>query len=271
MKILALFPVILLFPAAIAFSAPSAGRISFTLGEVLLLRGKSEAWTPAKIALPVFENDAIKTGKASRCEIELLEDRVLRIDENTTAVLVTPNGQRSRIQASRGSVWVNVKKLMRKNSLEISTSVATAAIRGTVFAVQCDSIKSDFFVFKGTVEVLTADPKAKSGSFLVNAGEQFTIVTDLEQYLKDQARAFREYLEQSEGDIEQYQKEQAQALEDFQKDQEEKLGRMLEEERSAFQMLGERAACAKRSFDTDKINESDWVKWNQERDKALGW
>lgn len=254
------------------FAQTAAGKVSFVLGEVALQRSGKTEWLPAKISQPVFENDAIKTGHASRCEVALLEDRMLRFSENTTALIVTPQGDKTQIKTTSGAVWVNIKKLAsRKSSFEVSTSVATAAIRGTVFAVDCAKDKADYKVFRGAIEVLTTDPKAKSASFVVNAGEEFTIVSDLEKYMKEQEEAFKNFQEQSQNELEQYQKEQEEALENFEKDQNQELNQMLEEERKMFQPLGGGAACAKRSFDTDKLSQTEWVKWNKNRDKELGW
>jgi hypothetical protein len=272
MKTFTITPVLLLLSFSMIFSQTAAGKIAFLMGDVTLQRSGKTDWTPAKISLPVFENDAVKTGKASRCEIELVEDRMLRFDENSTALIVTPQGDKTQIKAKSGAVWINVKKLMnRKSTFEVNTNVATAAIRGTVFAVDCAADKADYLVFKGAVEVLSTNPKAKSASFVVNAGEEFTLVSDLDKYMKEEEIAFKNFLEQSEGEMEQYQKEQEQAFDDMQKSNEEKLNQMMEEERKAFQPLGGGAACAKRTFDVEKIEKSDWVKWNQARDKALGW
>jgi ferric-dicitrate binding protein FerR (iron transport regulator) len=272
MKTTILLPSIILLSVIFTWPQTSTGKVAFILGDVSLQHSGKTDWTSAKISLPIFENDAVKTGKASRCEIELVEDRMLRFSENTMALIVTPQGDKTQIKAKSGTVWVNVKKLVnRKSTFEINTNVATAAIRGTVFSVDCNADKADYLVFKGAVEVLSTNPKAKSASFIVNAGEEFTLVSDLDKYMKEEEAAFKSFLEQSESEMEQYQKEQEHAFEEMQKSNEEKLKQMLEEERKAFQPLGGGAACAKRTFDAEKIGQSDWVKWNQTRDKALGW
>ncbi len=254
------------------FSETIAGKISFLVGDVACQRNNKTEWSPAKMALPIFEGDAIKTGKASRCEIALMEERMLRFSENTTALMVVPKGDKTQIKASSGTIWVNVKKLAtRKNTFEVSTSVATAAIRGTIFAVDCASDKASYKVIRGTVEVLTENPKAKNASFLVNAGEEFTVVDNLDKYMKEQEAELKKHIEKSNNEIEQYQKEQEDALQNYEKEQNEKLESMLQDIKKSFEPLGNGAAFAKRSFDIEKLSETDWFKWNQARDKALGW
>lgn len=272
MKTKLILPLWVLLSAVLVSAQTPAGKIAFLLGDVSVQRSGAAEWTKAKINMPVFENDAVKTGKSSRCEVELLEDRMLRFDENTQAQLLLPQSDKTQVKAKSGAVWSNVKKLVnRKSSFEVSTSVATAAIRGTVVEMDCNNNKSNYLVLKGAVEISAQGPNGKGTKVSVSAGEQFTFVTDMDQYMKDQEEALKNYAEQSQAEFDKFQQEQDQAMDEFQKSQDEKLNAMLEEERKAFTDLGNGTAFAKRKIDEEKLNASDWVKWNRSRDKTLGW
>jgi ferric-dicitrate binding protein FerR (iron transport regulator) len=251
-----------------------AGRVSYFEGSVEIQRAGTTEWLPAKIKFPVNENDAVRTGKESRCEITLLEDRVLRFAENSNATLTVPDGGKTQLKTSKGSVWVNVKKLAnRQNSFEVTTGVATAAIRGTVFGVDCDSGKANVLVLKGSV-AMASDLKnkgAKPVSTVVNAGEECTLVSDFNKYMKEQEEAFKNYMKEDEEAFEKFQKEQEDDLEEMEKEQEKGLTAMLDAERKAFKQLGGGAAVVQRKINQDKLSKSDWAVWNKKMDSKLGW
>lgn len=266
--------ILFLIPALPLFAQSAAGRVSFLLGDVKILRNSEAETLKVRINLPVMEGDVVRTGKASRCEIELVEDRILRFDENANAQIVGSTEGRGKIHAKGGAVWVNMKKLVnRKNSLAVGSNIATAAIRGTVVSLNCGDGRSDFQVHKGEVSVASA-VKSKSGkevAVTVKAGEEFTLVMDFEKYMKDQEAELRSYFEQQEKALEDYEKEQEKALEDYEKSQNEEMEKMLEAERKAFISLEGGAALTRRKIDEKKLAKSTWAQWNLARDKTLGW
>ncbi|MFH0921888.1 MAG: FecR family protein [Fibrobacterota bacterium] len=261
---------VLLLSALLSAESP-LGKISFFIGDVSVFKDSASGWAKAKINMPVGQGNALKTGKSSRCEVVLTDSRMLRLSENTEATVTAPEDAPAVIKAKSGSVWANVKKVVgRKSTFEVSTPVATAAIRGTVFGVDCDSTKANCLVFRGTVAV-SSDKSGKPVEVDVKAGEQMVLTTDIDKYLKEQEEAFKNYLEQSEAEFEKFQQEQEQQLNEFEKSQNEDLEKMMNEERSAFQDMGNGLSVVKRAFDEKKFANPDWVEWNKKRDKELGW
>ncbi|MBL8025235.1 MAG: FecR domain-containing protein [Fibrobacteres bacterium] len=272
MKAFLLLSLAFLFVSANAQTA--VGRISYFEGSVEIQRAGTTEWIPAKIKLPVNENDGVRTGKESRCEITLIEDRVLRFAENSNATLAAPEGGKTQLKTNKGSVWVNVKKLAnRQNSFEVTTSVATAAIRGTVFGVDCDTGKANVLVLRGSVAMASEIKKAgvKPVSTVVNAGEECTLVSDFNKYMKDQEEAFKNFMKADEEAFDKFQKEQEDGLDQMEKEQEKGLKAMLDAEKKAFKQLGSGAAVAQRKINQDKLSKSDWANWNKKLDAKLGW
>jgi len=82
--------------SAFLFAQGQAGKIAFFVGDVSVQKSGAGEWAKAKINQPVDAGDAVKTGKASRCEVALSEDRVLRLSENTSVTVTAPeNGPAS--------------------------------------------------------------------------------------------------------------------------------------------------------------------------------
>src|SRR3989339_1276147 len=107
--------------SALLFAQGSVGKIAFFIGDVSLQKAGASEWGAAKINQPVGQGDVIKTGKSSRCEVALTDDRVLRLSESTNVTVTSPENGPATIKAKTGSVWTNVKKIAgRKNSFEVA-------------------------------------------------------------------------------------------------------------------------------------------------------
>jgi FecR protein len=251
----------------------SLGAVSVIVGSAFVKHDGDTAWVKARIHMPVYENDAITTKSESECEISLNDDKVIRLSENTAAIISEKQDAGTGIRAAKGSMWINVKHLVNKRSFDVTTPTAVAAIRGTVFGVQCDQNKSDYLVFKGAVAVSAASSKGKGSgdsTFLVNSGSQFTLVKDLNLYLKQEEKDLKNYLEQSNEEFEKYKNEEQEKYDAFEKEMQEQIDKMISEERGAFKQLNN-MSYAMRPIDVNKISKSEWVKWNQSRDKELNW
>ncbi len=256
------------------YSQTMAGRISYLEGSVEIQRTGTTDWLPAKLKLPINGNDAIRTGKESRCEIMLNENRVVRFAENANATVLMPDDKITQLKTTKGSVWVNVKKLAnRESSFEVTTTVATAAIRGTVFGVDCDTNKASVMVIKGSVAMASEIKKkgVKPVSTVVKAGEECTLVSDFNKYMKEQEEAFRNFEKDEEAAFNKFMEDEESALEKFENEQNRDIKAMLEAERKAFTQLGGGAAVAQRKIDEKKIAKSDWAQWNKKMDAKIGW
>jgi hypothetical protein len=245
------------------------GSISQIVGSALVRHDGDSGWTKARIRMPVYDNDAIATAAESDCEITMNGDRVARFGEKTTVFLSEKNEADAKIKAAQGSIWINVKRLVNNRSFGVATPTAVAAIRGTIFEVECGENASNYLVFKGAVAVSSSLKKSDS-TFMVQAGEQFTLVKDMDHYMKDQEKAMRDYLKESDEELEKFNKDEQEQYDKYDKELREQMEKMLTEERSAFKKLND-FNYALRKIDESKISKSAWIKWNQERDKGLGW
>jgi hypothetical protein len=256
-----------------SFGKTAVGSISQIVGSALVRHDGDSAWTKARLRMPVYDNDAIATATESDCEITLNGDRVARFGEKTTVFLSEKNETDAKIKAAQGSIWINVKHLVNNRSFGVATPTAVAAIRGTVFEVECGENASNYLVFKGAVAVSSSGKKGaigKDSTFMVQAGEQFTLVKDMEHYMKDQEKAMRDYLKDSDEELEKFNKDEQEQYDKYDKELQEQMEKMLIEERSAFKKLDD-FNYSLRKIDESKISKSAWIKWNQERDKGLGW
>ncbi|OGJ94169.1 MAG: hypothetical protein A2487_07725 [Candidatus Raymondbacteria bacterium RifOxyC12_full_50_8] len=259
------------FLANAGWAKQPLGQVSDMVGDVFIKRSSDSSWVKARIRLPLFENDAVATKAESRCEVTLASDRVVRIDENALVVVSAIDSSLTKVNAVKGSIWVNVKRLVGPQRFEVSTPTASAAIRGTVFAVESNTNASKYLVFKGAIGVLLSNKTGGRDSvFVVQQGKQIDLVKNMEQYLKQQEKAFQDYAAQADVEFEKYAAEQEQAFEQHQKEQEEKLRAMLDEERRAFSIVNG-TNCALRPIDAKKIGSAGWADWNRKKDSSLGW
>jgi hypothetical protein len=261
----------------IAFTSPadcktSLGSISIIVGSAFVKHDGDTAWVKARMRMPVYENDAITTKNESECEISLNEDKVIRLGENTAAIISEKQDANISVRAPKGSIWINVKHLINNRSFSVSTATAVAAIRGTVFSATGDPNGSDFMVFRGAVAISPVSSKGKNGdsTFIVNSGSRCTLVKDLNLYLKQEEKDIKNYLEQSNEEFEKYKNEEQEKYDEFEKKTQEQIDKMIAEERGAFKKLDD-MNFAIRPIDESKISKSEWVKWNQARDKELNW
>jgi hypothetical protein len=59
------------------------GKVSLVIGSVDVLRSGSDQWEPVRLDGNVANGDRIRTKLQSRCEIELPDQSLLQISENT--------------------------------------------------------------------------------------------------------------------------------------------------------------------------------------------
>lgn len=253
------------------FGKTSLGAISDIVGDVLVKRDGDSTWIKAKPRMPVYEKDAVATKEESRCELLLTGDRVVRIAEKSVTVIATSDAAGVKVNAAKGSVWVNVKHLVNNTQrFEVGTPTAVAAIRGTVFAVDCNTNAAKYSVFKGVIAVSSGAQKGGDSAFIVKQGSQIALVKDLNLFMKDEEKAIKDYMEQSNAEMEKFQQQQQNEFDEYQKEMERKIQEMVSEERKAFTEKNG-INYAVRPIDTAMVGKSEWAQWNQKRDATLGW
>lgn len=179
MKTLSVYILIFLLFSTLVFaedSHPVAGTITFMIGDVFI-SSDSETWSEADFDMEIKEGEQIKTGEESRCEITLVDDTIVRIDENASQqfepVDVKRAPKKKSIFLKTGKVWVNTRKILSKGqSFRVRTNKAVCAIRGTTFNVDEQNEYTRVHVHKGAVATWSAvfdkpKPKPKGSPMLL--------------------------------------------------------------------------------------------------------
>ena len=234
----------------------SFGKVSLPLGKVMVLETEKEVWKKARVNQQVFKDEKIKTLAKSRCEVKIGKTQIVRIGENAVIHLADPTDGGNSISIESGQVWLNAKP-GKGQKVRVRTPTAVAAIRGTIYRLDCTDNHSTYNVYDGSVEVIPFKDDGttlEDTSFSVNKGESFTFVKDFEKYKKEQQKALQEYRKKQESDFEQFTKQQSEGFDDFKADQ---LKGFDEFKSGHF---------TRTKIDTEADRQSDWVQWNRQRD-----
>lgn len=136
-----------------ATCAAPVGRIASVEGGVER-RTSDGSWRSAGIEEPLCAGDTVRTGKYSRAAIALVNDSVLRLDQETTL-------QVGAVPADEPSVLDLIKGIMqvfshRPRSLSINTPFVNASVEGTEFLVLAEADRAAVTVFDGKVRASNA-------------------------------------------------------------------------------------------------------------------
>ncbi|TVQ84597.1 MAG: TonB-dependent receptor, partial [Chromatiaceae bacterium] len=128
-----------------------AGRFVSLQGSVDVQPATGSQWRGTRLDDRLCEGDTIRVGLRSRAAVALINDAVLRIDENTTLQLVNVTDQaaeRSWLQVIQGSIMSFSRK---PKLLEVSTPYLNGSIEGTEFLVRVGDDETQLTVFEGRV------------------------------------------------------------------------------------------------------------------------
>jgi tetratricopeptide (TPR) repeat protein len=135
-------------------------------GAVEFAHAEREDWQPAKLESSLCEGDSIRVGANSRAAVTLVNDAVLRLDQNTTLRLVDVSEQpeeRSLVNLVLGAL----KSFSRApRTMTVNTPYVNGMIEGTEFAMRVDGGKTSVTVYEGKVK--TVNPQ---GSLMLARGE----------------------------------------------------------------------------------------------------
>lgn len=166
MKQIRIKALIILFAALTAFSfspeQSSVGKVSFPLGNVLVLSKGETRFRKATFNMPVKNGDKVETKKQSRCEITYNDGNIIRIDERSIYTIekatITDDKKEVESSLSIGKLWANLKKLIRgKDSWKLKSPAAVVAVRGTIYRMNAGADSStQVLVYEGQVDVRPA-------------------------------------------------------------------------------------------------------------------
>ncbi|MBC8180232.1 FecR domain-containing protein [candidate division KSB1 bacterium] len=143
------------------------GLITYKDGRVRKKEITGEEWKQADVNSSVLTGDRVRTYKRSRAELELLELDMIRMAPETIIDVVklyeeTKTQQKeTKIALQKGDIWAKIKKKDKSTKFDISAPVAVAAITGTVLrmGVSADS-STELKVYNGEVQITNAPEKS---------------------------------------------------------------------------------------------------------------
>lgn len=120
-------------------------------GSVQLKKAGDPTWSPVHLDERLCPGDSLKIAAQSRAAIQLPNDTIVRLDQNTTITFSEKQEKsRSWLELLKGAAHFISRD---PRALKVITPFANAAIEGTEFAVQVGEDKTDVTVFEGQVEV----------------------------------------------------------------------------------------------------------------------
>jgi len=137
----------------------AVGKVTFPLGNVLVLSQGQTQFRKVTFNMPVKNGDKLETRKKSRCELTYNDGSIVRIDEQSiyTVEKVQIENETRQVEStlSIGKIWANIKKLLKGNdSWQLKSPAAVVAVRGTVYRVNAGAdSSSQILVYDGKVAV----------------------------------------------------------------------------------------------------------------------
>ncbi len=145
---------------------PVVGHIVSIEGQVEVQRTGEQVWQPAGANETLCQDDTIRVGARSRAAIALINDAVLRLDQNT-AVRLLNVVEKEEERSLLGLIAGAIQSFSRQpRLLSVNTPYLNAAIEGTEFVVRVERTQAQLTVFEG--QVLAAN---EYGQIAVAGGE----------------------------------------------------------------------------------------------------
>lgn len=137
-------------------SVSSAQTCEKWVAKVVSVQGTVESqkvgdplWRPVKLNDPYCPGDTLRVQERSRADLTLLDQSVLRLNENTTITLEAVKEERTGVvDLLKGAAHFFSRA---PRSLEVQTPFAVAGVRGTEFLVTVEVDKTLLTTFEGTV------------------------------------------------------------------------------------------------------------------------
>ncbi len=143
---------------------PVVGSVASLEGLVEVERAGTFVWQTAELAQPLCQADLVRVGPRSRAAVQLVNEAVLRLDQNTTLQLTdikTEPEQRSLLDLLKGVLQSFSRK---PRLLAINTPYLNATIEGTEFAIAANEGQGSITVFEGVVKAANQQGEVRVGS-----------------------------------------------------------------------------------------------------------
>ena len=218
------------------------GLITYTKGRVKKKEFKDFDWKKAESNSSILNGDKIRTYQKSRAELELMDLDVIRIAPETIILVeklyeeTKEKIKETQISLEKGNVWAKIKKKKKNMKFGITSPVAVAAITGTVLRMNVNPDSSTVLkVYNGEVHI-------------TNAPENTNLIPKMIQVHEISGPY------EVPGPHEISMDEWVYIVRNMQKIIIDNKGKIMEV--GDFKL-------------SDKEEDTDWVKWNLERDKLI--
>ena len=150
---------------------PGVARISLIRGEVSIRRGDSGDWVAVVLNTPVVSGDKVSTGQNSQTELQLDYANILRLSDQSEAVVAALDRAHVQVQLAQGLAFYTVFQGAEADA-EIDTPNVAVHPRGEgEFRIQVNSSGDTVVVVrKGEADLTTPQ-----GSTPVHKGQMITI------------------------------------------------------------------------------------------------
>src|SRR6266508_2285540 len=148
---------------------PGVAKMVSVQGNVQVLRAGQTQAQPARLNETYCAGDRIQVGDKSRADVQLVNQPVLRLDQNTLITLAGLKDERaSIIDLARGALHF-FSRLPR--NLEVNTAFVNAGVEGTEGLVQVEADRTLITIFEGRVLAANA-----AGSLPLTSGQSAVAV-----------------------------------------------------------------------------------------------
>lgn len=171
-KVLMVFLVVFCL-AVPSFAADSGVRFSGLNGQVEVAPGADDtAWSLAKMNTVLNVHDHVKTDEDSSAVLSFADMSTFVLKAESEIIISSPPDKDSKVTVERGSIWVNVKKMVKDGSMDIEMNQAVAGIKGTNITCSTDGTEDRIQVLRGMAAVLI---KASQETVMVREGEELRV------------------------------------------------------------------------------------------------
>ncbi len=175
-KYFILFPLFIFFTFINLSGIESSGHFSLLEGDVKIVKTNGDMFK-GKTNYPLVTGDVILTGKTGRCEIQLSNGTLLRLDKNSDIKLisfltdsVTSNKKISTVKLMNGSIYT-MAQIYKQEILQIITPQISVKMENrSTNLIRTSEKESSIHVIRGKVGVLYGEKSKtylKSGEYVI--------------------------------------------------------------------------------------------------------
>ncbi|MCX7680156.1 MAG: FecR family protein [Spirochaetes bacterium] len=134
-------------------------KLSDDTARIHFLIGNVDVFSQGKKIIPIvggilISQDEIKTAAKSSCDLLFYESLLVRIGENTKALVgKLAHEARTVLEISKGRAVGVFTRLGKGTNIRVKGTTVTIAVRGTVFSLECDEKSTTVSVLRGEAEM----------------------------------------------------------------------------------------------------------------------